>query len=285
MSIAQGVVSFLAGGTCVIDANQAGNANYTAAPQAQQFFPVGSAPAITSGTSTSFAAGAAGSFTVTSSGSPAPALSVSGTLPAGVTFTDNGDGTATLSGTPGPGSGGSYPVTITASNGVGKHQAFVLTVTAAPAITSASSTAFTIGQPAGFTVTTTGYPAPSLSDTGALPAGVSFTDNQNGTATITGTPSRASIGVFPITVIASDGTASVTQAFTLTVQSGAIVITSAASTTMTAGAAASFTARRPQPGPDAHTPGNAARRHHVHRPGGRHRDPVRHPGGRRPRSL
>ena len=52
-------------------------------------------------------------------GHPDPALSESGALPAGVTFTDNGDGTATLGGTPGAGTAGSYPITITASNGVG----------------------------------------------------------------------------------------------------------------------------------------------------------------------
>ncbi len=36
-----GAVSFHATGTCVINANQAGNANYNAAPQVQQSFPVG----------------------------------------------------------------------------------------------------------------------------------------------------------------------------------------------------------------------------------------------------
>ncbi len=42
-SIAGSTVSFIAAGTCVIDANQAGNANYTAAPQVQQSFGVGKA--------------------------------------------------------------------------------------------------------------------------------------------------------------------------------------------------------------------------------------------------
>ena len=42
-SIAGTTVSFLAAGTCVIDANQAGNANYNAAPQAQQSFAVAKA--------------------------------------------------------------------------------------------------------------------------------------------------------------------------------------------------------------------------------------------------
>jgi hypothetical protein len=40
-SIAGSTVSFLTVGTCVIDANQAGNGNYNAAPQAQQSFAVG----------------------------------------------------------------------------------------------------------------------------------------------------------------------------------------------------------------------------------------------------
>ena len=38
-----------------------------------------------------------------------------------------------------------------------------------------------------YTVTTTGYPAPTITETGALPAGLSFVDNGNGTATISGT--------------------------------------------------------------------------------------------------
>jgi hypothetical protein len=41
-SISGSTVSFTAVGTCVIDANQAGDANYNPAPQAQQSFAVGS---------------------------------------------------------------------------------------------------------------------------------------------------------------------------------------------------------------------------------------------------
>src|SRR6202035_2781096 len=40
-SISGSTVSFTANGTCVIDANQAGNVNYNPAPQAQQSFAVG----------------------------------------------------------------------------------------------------------------------------------------------------------------------------------------------------------------------------------------------------
>src|SRR5262249_62347935 len=39
-SISSSTVSFIGAGTCVIDANQTGNANYNAAPQVQQSFAV-----------------------------------------------------------------------------------------------------------------------------------------------------------------------------------------------------------------------------------------------------
>ena len=55
-------------------------------------------------------------FTVTASGFPLPSLVQGGaTLPAGVTFVDNGDGTGTLSGTPAAGTGGDYALTFTAT--------------------------------------------------------------------------------------------------------------------------------------------------------------------------
>ena len=47
-----GVVSFIGVGTCVIDANQAGNANYNAAPQVQQTFAVGKGSQVITFTST-----------------------------------------------------------------------------------------------------------------------------------------------------------------------------------------------------------------------------------------
>ena len=51
-----------------------------------------------------------------------------------MTFADNDNGTATLAGTPAAGTGGTYPLTITAANGVGPDatQSFTLTVNQAP---------------------------------------------------------------------------------------------------------------------------------------------------------
>jgi len=182
------------------------------------------APTITSATGTTFTIGSAGSFTVTTTGSPTPAISETGALPGGVTFVDNHNGRATLSGTPAAGSATSYPITITAANGVTPDatQSFTLTVnpapTQAPAITSSTGTTFTIGTSGSFTVTTTGSPTPVILETGSLPVGVTFVDNHNGTATLSGTPATGSATSYPITITAANGvTPDATQSFTLTV--------------------------------------------------------------------
>ena len=94
-----------------------------------------------------------------------------------------------------------------------------VTVTQAPAITSAASAWFSDGQPGSFTVTTTGSPTASVSDGGAsLPAGVTFVNNGNGTATLSGTPAVGISGTYRFTITASNGASpDATQRFTLTV--------------------------------------------------------------------
>jgi hypothetical protein len=166
---------------------------------------------------------------------PTPALSETGALPAGITFTDNGDGTATLAGTPSSSDTGSYQLAITAANGISPDatQNFTLTVGAAPQITSADQTEIDFGSSGSFTVTATGDPVPVLTESGALPSGVTFQDNGNGTATISGAPDEDNgpvIGTYPITIAASQAGGSwptATQAFTLTVNSFSSVYPSA----------------------------------------------------------
>ena len=125
-----------------------------------------------------------------------PAISETGVLPSGVTLTDNGDGTATLAGAAAVGTGGPYSITIGASNGISPNasQSFTLTVDEAPSITSSDSATFDENDPGSSTITTSGYPTASLSESGALPGGVTFTDNGNGTATLAGTPSAGTRG-------------------------------------------------------------------------------------------
>jgi hypothetical protein len=95
---------------------------------------VDEAPSITSTTSATYTAGSAGSFTITTTGFPTAALTATGTLPSRLTFTDNGNGTALLAGTPDAGSAGTYVFTIRAHNGTGGDatQTFSLVVSPPP---------------------------------------------------------------------------------------------------------------------------------------------------------
>jgi hypothetical protein len=118
-------------------------------------FTYGSAPAITSANNATFTLGSLGILTVTTTGSPTAAITETGALPSGVTFTDNHDGTATLAGTPAAGTGGTHPLTISAANGVlpNTTQSFTLTVSVAPIDTLSGTVTGNGGVPlAGVTV-------------------------------------------------------------------------------------------------------------------------------------
>jgi hypothetical protein len=86
-------------------------------------------PVITSRPSTAFTAGVFGSFQVTTTDAPIPALTYAGSLPSGIQFLDNGNGTGTLSGTPSSTMGSPVSITITATNTVGTvSQNFTLVI-------------------------------------------------------------------------------------------------------------------------------------------------------------
>src|SRR4029453_16545816 len=78
-------------------------------------------------------------------GARTPAITKTGTLPTGITFIDNSNGTATLSETPALGTVGSYPITITDNNGVSPNatQNFTLTVQRATPTVSVTGGTFT----------------------------------------------------------------------------------------------------------------------------------------------
>jgi hypothetical protein len=147
------------------------------------------APAITSASNTAFTYGLAGAFTVTATGVPSPSLAEAGTLAGGVTFTDNGDGTATLAGT--PTATGTFPLSLTAHNGYGSDAAqnFTLTINRAQPTVSFTGAPATAAYQSTFTVTAT--------------------TNASTTATITAS-GACSITGNAVTMTAATGTCSLT---------------------------------------------------------------------------
>ncbi len=195
--------------------------------------------AFTGPTTATFTVGTAGTLSIAATN--AATIEITGqTLPAGIAFTDNGNGTATFSGTPTSGSGGQYPITVTATAGPASiSRAYVITVDEAPAITSPSIAGFLLGTAGSFTVTTNGYPAPAMTIAGTLPRGLRFVDNGNGTALISGTPIGTFDSTYRVTITARNIAGSATQ--TLTIALGRVpVFTSSTTANFTAGRSGSF---------------------------------------------
>jgi hypothetical protein len=84
-------------------------------------------PSVASANQATFTVGASGTFSVTATGTPLPAITKKGRLPKGLHFTA-GTGTATISGTP-TGAPGNFPITIEAQNGVAPTASQFLTLT------------------------------------------------------------------------------------------------------------------------------------------------------------
>jgi hypothetical protein len=202
---------------------------------------VDEASGISSASSVTGTVGLALSFKIKTTGYPAATVTESGSLPSGVQFKAKANGSATISGTPGQGSGGSYPLTLTATNGIGSAstQDFVLTVNQGPVFTSAGATTVTVGTSFDFGVSVSGSPEPNITETGTLPSGVSFEPGLPGSASITGSPAAHTGGTYVVTLKAKGSAGTTTQSFTLTVNE-APAITSAASATAATGNAFSF---------------------------------------------
>jgi hypothetical protein len=138
-----------------------------------------------------------------------------------------------LSGTPGAGTGGIYRISFTAHNGTSPAsvQDFALTIDQPPTFTSDPSGTFKVGSADRFAITTSGFPAPKLTEAGALPKGVTFLDNGNGTATLAGDPQADAIGIYKLTIDAENGVSDPTQLFTLTIERAAPSSTTTTTTT------------------------------------------------------
>lgn len=88
----------------------------------------------------------------------------------------------------------------------------------APGITSPNNATFTVGSAGSFLVTTTGVPVVGSFTLAGLPGGLGLVNNNNGTATLSGTPAAGTNGICNLQIIASNGIApDAVQNFTLTI--------------------------------------------------------------------
>jgi hypothetical protein len=158
-------------------------------------------------------------YAISTTGYPSVALgdlNVTG-LPPGLTFTDNGDGTGEITGT--PTETGYYTLTFTASNSIGSTHKSLKVLVAQPVVfTSAPDAIFDAGVFNSFLVTATGFPTADIDLLGSLPPGLKLRDFGDGEAMISGTPKKP--GVFHFTLAFGTGgdIKRVLQVFTLTVQ-------------------------------------------------------------------
>jgi hypothetical protein len=173
-------------------------------------------------------------------------LNMIGALPPGLTFNANAtpsgpELTGSITGTIGPGAGGFYPLTLSASTAQGvttQIQNFALRVHEPPTFTNQSTTVFNMGAPNSFNVGVRGFPmtpegsgpgtipnstgmALTIDGSTALPSWLHFTPAStagvnSGNAILSGTPPGA--GTFPFRIDAFNNVGSVvTQNFTLEV--------------------------------------------------------------------
>ena len=175
--------------------------------------------------------GTAGSFTVTATGYPAPTFSETGVLPSGVTLSSGGS----FSGTPAPGTGGTYVITITASNGIGTNATQTFTLTVKDFSVTANPTSASVKK----NKTTSNVSTITVTSIGGFSGTVSFTCSYAGTpsgTTCSLSPSSAAVsasspGSTSVTIsVTANSTGSGTAQITAT--SGTIVESTSLSVTV-----------------------------------------------------
>ena len=182
-------VNYAAAGNCVIDANQAGNTDYTAAPTVTQTITVNQAPAfVVDSPPLTATAGQPYDYTFTASGTPAPAYALASGSPSWLSVNA---GTGEVTGTP-PAGTTSFSYTVTAANAAGQATAGPFTVTVTKSSVNADISA-TLRCPASMTVGGTGTCTLTVANAGpataskviaaiVLPAALSETSCSSGCA-------------------------------------------------------------------------------------------------------
>ena len=152
------------------------------------------APTFTSTNPTAATSGTAFNYSITTNDVDGDTLIITApTDPSWLTLTDNGDGTATLSGTPTNSNSGNNSVVLRVSDGTTTtDQSFTLDVSAtnhAPAFTSTGPTSAIASTAFTYHITTSDSDNDAVTITAPTkPPWLTFHDNGDGTASLSGTP-------------------------------------------------------------------------------------------------
>jgi hypothetical protein len=135
--------------------------------------------------------------------------------------------------TPDVGFAGELTVPVVVNDGTDDSNTFNLTITVtaildpnnAPAFDSTPVTAATEGTAYLYEAEASDADGDTLTMTApTLPAWLTFSDNGDGTATLTGTPAAGDVGDHDVSLVVSDGTDTTVQEFTITVEADDTVV-------------------------------------------------------------
>ncbi len=153
------------------------------------------------------------------------------TKPVWLTLTDNGNGTAALSGT--PTTPGTYPVVLQVTDGTTSvQQSFSITVipsngNTAPQFSSSPTLQASAGAAFSYTVAASDTDGHAISFSAAdLPSWLTLVDNGNGTATLSGIAPDSGVQNHPVTILVSDGLTSVVQSFIVSLNRPPVIVLS-----------------------------------------------------------
>ena len=211
-------VSYTAAGSCVIDANQAGTADYAAAPQVTQTITVSQVPAfVIDSPPLTAVAGQAYDSTFTASGTPAPGYALASGAPPWLSVNAS---TGEVTGTP-PAGTTSFSYAVTAANAAGTATAGPFTVTVAKASANADISA-ALSCPAGMTVGGTGTCTLTVANAGPatatkMVAGVALPAALSETSCTSGCSRHANVFTWTLASLASGASAK----FAITVRASA----------------------------------------------------------------
>jgi uncharacterized repeat protein (TIGR01451 family) len=161
-------VSYLAAGSCVIDANQAGNADYAPAPEVTQTITVTGGPAfVTDSPPLTATVGQAYDYTFAASGTPAPTYALAAGAPSWLSIDAS---TGEVTGTP-PSGTTSFSYSVTATNADGTATAGPFTVTVTATTSGKADISAALSCPATMTVGDTGTCTLTVANAGSVAAG------------------------------------------------------------------------------------------------------------------